>query len=124
MIEWKLVRVLMLPAAVVLRWAIKRTVVALSERDSDGDNADFGVNHALGVDGCDGPDGWEGRDGPDGREGWEGWEGWEGRDGCEKERMLLDHRTRTLAPGVISTISTSGDLLVFWLTTVMLLKFL
>ncbi|MEG4202867.1 hypothetical protein QUA20_02900 [Microcoleus sp. Pol7_A1] len=25
--------------------------------------------------------------------------------------MLLDHRTRTLAPGVVSTISTSGDLL-------------
>jgi hypothetical protein len=53
-----------------------------------------------------------------------GCDGCEGRDGCEKERMLLDHRTRTLAPGVISTISTSGDLLVFWLTTVMLLKFL
>ena len=95
MIEWKLVLVPMLPAAVVLQWAIKRTVVELSQRDIDAGNADYGVNHRLGIGGCDGPDGWE------------------GRDGCEKERMLLDHRTRTLAPGVICTISTSGDLLFF-----------
>ncbi|MEG4207953.1 hypothetical protein QUA20_29025 [Microcoleus sp. Pol7_A1] len=116
MIEWKLVLVPMLPAVVVLQWAIKRTVVELSQRDIDASNADYGVNHRLGIGGCDGPDGWEGRDGPEGREGWEGWEGRdgpEGRDGCEKERMLLDHRTRTLAPGVICTISTSGDLLFF-----------
>ncbi|MEG4520922.1 MULTISPECIES: hypothetical protein [unclassified Microcoleus] len=69
MIEWKLVLVAMLPAAVVLRWPIKRTVVALSERDIDAGNADFGFSPALGVGGCDGPDSWEGRDGPEGREG-------------------------------------------------------
>lgn len=86
-------------------------------RSIDASNAASGVSDAVGVGGCDDPEGWERRDDPEGSEGWEG------QDGCEKEQMLLDHRTRTLAPGVISTISTSEDLLVFWLTTVMLLKF-
>jgi hypothetical protein len=54
LIEWKLVLVPMLPPAVVFPLAIKRTVLALSEKDIDAGNATSGVSDAVGVGGVGG----------------------------------------------------------------------
>jgi hypothetical protein len=48
LIEWKLVLVPMLPAAVVLRWAMQASGGSV-ERDVDAGNAVSGVSDAVGV---------------------------------------------------------------------------